>query len=45
MDAQKEWEQKIAGSVLPMEKKCKEQGTSFDIDELGENGMTLQEKN
>ena len=43
MDAQKEWEQKIRERPDHGE-KAQEQGTSFDIDELGEKRDALQEK-
>lgn len=43
MDAQKEWEQKMRERPAHGE-KAQEQGTSFDIDELGEKRDALQEK-
>lgn len=43
MDAQKEWEQKMRERPDHGE-KAQEQGTSFDIDELGEKRDALQEK-
>lgn len=43
MDAQKEWEQKMRERPAHGE-KVQEQGTSFDIDELGEKRDALQEK-
>lgn len=43
MDAQKEWEQKMRERPAHGE-KAQEQGSSFDIDELGEKRDALQEK-
>lgn len=43
MDAQKEWEQKMRERPAHGE-KVQEQGTSFDIDELGEKRDASQEK-